>query len=133
MILIYTPSDGERLEWLYRPNKMMSAEREVMERLTGKDFSAVTQGVVEGNALARRVLLYVFLRRAHPTIRFDDVDFAWDELEVEFTREEFAEMLKHGDQVDPKDRAEWAERMTAEMEKARSDESVGKAQAPSGA
>jgi hypothetical protein len=45
-------------------------------------------GVLRGNALCRRALLHVLLKRQHPTISFDDVDFCWDELTVEMTKGE---------------------------------------------
>ncbi|WP_340376441.1 hypothetical protein U5640_15840 [Streptomyces sp. SS7] len=70
----------------------MSAEREMLERKTGKDFSDFTTAVLAGNSLCRRALLYMFLKRQHPSIKWDDVDFAWDELKLEYSRQELAKM-----------------------------------------
>lgn len=92
MYVIYKPSDGDEQVWEYDPNKLMCAEREVIEKRTGMRFADWTEEVVQGGSLARRALLYVMLKRTHPTIKWDDVDFAWDQLDVEFSREEFLEI-----------------------------------------
>ncbi|MET8297394.1 hypothetical protein ABZW02_25550 [Streptomyces sp. NPDC005180] len=89
MYLIYQPEgNDEPTRWTYNPKRLMSAEREALEKLTGRDFSDFTQAVLKGNALCRRALLFIFLKRDHPTTKFADVDFAWDELSLEHTRGE---------------------------------------------
>lgn len=89
MYLVYQPEGSDEPQrWPYQPTKLMSAERERLERLTGRDFSEFTQAVIKGNSLCRRALLYVFLKRTHPTTRFEDVDYAWDELRLEHSKAE---------------------------------------------
>lgn len=89
MYLVYQPEGSdEPRRWTYNPRRMMSAEREKIEKLTGRDWSEFTQAVMKGNSLCRRALLFVFLKREHPTTRFEDVDFAWEELRLEHTRGE---------------------------------------------
>lgn len=85
MKVTYSPEDGDEQVFDYNPNKLMSAEREALEKRTGKPFSDFAMGVLRGDALCRRALLHVLLKRKHPTIRFEDVDFLWDELKVEMT------------------------------------------------
>lgn len=93
MYLTYRPEGSdEPTRWKYEPLKLMSVEREKLEQLTGRDFTDFTKGVVAGNSLCRRALLFVFLKREHPTTRFADVDFAWDELELEYSRAELEEI-----------------------------------------
>ncbi|MBL7624680.1 MULTISPECIES: hypothetical protein [unclassified Frankia] len=70
----------------------MSAEREIIERRFGGTYGAWAKAVVEGSSLARRILLWVLLKRTHPTVKYDDVDFAWDELRVEHSRQELGEI-----------------------------------------
>jgi hypothetical protein len=84
----YSPEDSEPQVFDYNPNKLMSAEREALETRTGMSFNDFAMGVLKGNALCRRALLHVLLKRQHPTLRFDDVDFCWDELTVEMTKGE---------------------------------------------
>ncbi|MFE2243913.1 hypothetical protein ACFXCU_30940 [Streptomyces virginiae] len=89
MYLVYQPDGSdEPKRWAYNPRRIMSAEREKIEKLTGRDWSDFTQAVMKGNSLCRRALLFVFLKREHPTTRFEDVDFAWEELRLEHTRGE---------------------------------------------
>jgi len=64
----------------------------MLERRTGRNFSEFTQDVVKGNSLCRRALLFLYLKRDHPTTKFEDVDFAWDELRLEYSRSEYLEM-----------------------------------------
>ncbi|UJV41628.1 hypothetical protein [Streptomyces sp. AMCC400023] len=85
MKVTYSPEDGDEQVFDYNPNKLMSAEREVLEKRTGMAFGTFAMGVLRGNALCRRALLHVLLKRQHPTLRFEDVDFLWDELTVEMT------------------------------------------------
>lgn len=94
MYLIYQPEGSdEPKRWKYKPNKLMSVEREMLERRTGKNFSEFTQAVLQGSSLCRRALLFLFLKRDHPTAtRWEDVDFAWDELTLEYSRQEYQAM-----------------------------------------
>jgi hypothetical protein len=92
--LVYQPEGSdEPTRWPYNPRKLMSAEREAIEKRTGQPFAEFTKAVIQGSSLARRALLWVMLKRDHPTTKFDDVDFAWDELRLEYSRQEYAQMI----------------------------------------
>lgn len=103
MYLVYKPEgSGEPKRWKYQPKKLMSAEREMLERRTGKNFSEFTVDVQKGSSQCRRALLYMYLKREHPGVRYEDVDFAWDELTLEHSRGELIEMRKSAvDTVSP--------------------------------
>ncbi|MFD4660838.1 hypothetical protein ACFWP2_35075 [Kitasatospora sp. NPDC058444] len=104
MYLVYEPEGSDEPQrWKYQPTKLMSAERERLEKLTGRDFSAFTQAVLAGNSLARRALLFIFLKRQHPATRFDDVDFAWDELRLELSRAELEQVREQAAETAPAD------------------------------
>lgn len=93
MYLVYSPEGtDEPKRWKYSPKKLMSVERETLERRTERNFSQFTVDVVKGNSLCRRALLHMFLKRDHEKIRFEDVDFAWDELTLEYSRGELIQM-----------------------------------------
>lgn len=94
MFLVYKPEGSqEATRWRYNPRKMMSAERENIERLTGRNWSEFTKEVVAGSSLCRRALLFTFLKRDHPSaVKFDDVDFAWDELSLEYSKGELVQL-----------------------------------------
>ncbi|MGW1796952.1 hypothetical protein ACWCQN_13295 [Streptomyces sp. NPDC001984] len=89
MYLVYKPEGSEEPKrWKYQPKRLMSAEREMLEKYTGRDFTDFSQAVLKGNSKCRRALLYLFQKREHPTLKFDDVDFAWDELDLEHSKGE---------------------------------------------
>ncbi|MET9411270.1 hypothetical protein ABZX90_36835 [Streptomyces sp. NPDC002935] len=89
MYLVYQrEGDTEPKRWRYNPNKLMSPEREMLERRTGKNFTEFTVDVQKGNSQCRRALLFMFLKREHPGVKYDDVDFAWDELTLEMSKGE---------------------------------------------
>ncbi|MFF3346075.1 hypothetical protein [Streptomyces sp. NPDC002779] len=93
MFLVYSPEGSEEPKrWKYNPRKIMSAEREWIERRTERNWSEFTKDVVQGSSLCRRALLYTFLKREHPQVRWEDVDFAWDELKLEYTKGELIEL-----------------------------------------
>lgn len=90
MKLIYTPDDGERQEWVYKPGKLRAGDAELLERRTNMSWGDFNQALARGSILPRRALLWYFLRQTHATLRFEDVDFALDELSLEFDRQEWA-------------------------------------------
>jgi hypothetical protein len=90
MYLIYQPEGSDEPQrFKYNPRKLMSAEREALERRTGKDFSDFTASVLSGNSVCRRALLHMFLKRVHGVVKYEDVDFAWDELKLEYSKQEY--------------------------------------------
>ncbi|MFG2899523.1 hypothetical protein ACGFZH_20880 [Streptomyces zaomyceticus] len=93
MYLVYQPEgQTEPTRWRYNPRRLMTVERETIERLTGKNFSEFTGAVLQGNSSCRRALLYTFLRRDHPKIKYEDVEFFWDELKLEYSKQEWEGM-----------------------------------------
>lgn len=90
MFLVYKPEDGEEQRWEYRPGRLRVMEMEAIEKHTGglayaTEFKAQ---LLKGQTAARRALLWTFLRRQHPTLKFADVDFFDDELQLERTKGE---------------------------------------------
>ncbi|WP_326597747.1 hypothetical protein [Streptomyces sp. NBC_01803] len=102
MYLVHHPEGQEEpTRYKYLPRKLRAVDREELERRSGMNFAEFTQAVVQGNALCRRALLFMFQRRDHPSLRFDDVDFAWDELKLEYSRGELAKMREGIEQSVP--------------------------------
>lgn len=93
MYLIYKPADGDEQRWKYSPKRgIVTPERELIERLTDRNWSLFAKDVVQGNSLCRRALLFIFLKRQHPTLKFADVAFEWDELTLEYSKGELIMM-----------------------------------------
>ncbi|MDX2679297.1 hypothetical protein [Streptomyces soliscabiei] len=133
MYLVYKPEGSdEPKRWKYQPKKLMSAEREMLEKYTGRDFTDFSQAVLKGNAKCRRALLYLYLKREHPTLKFDDVDFAWDELTLEHSKGELQLMREQlSDTVPPEQLDSVRAKLDEEIAEAYEDpDEEGKAQLP---
>jgi hypothetical protein len=128
--LVYEPEGAEEPQrFQYKPQKLMSAEREALERRSRLDFADFTKGVLNGNAVCRRALLWVMLKRQHPTTKYEDVDFAWDELRLEYSKQEYELMrdnLIEAGNADP----EQIDQLNREIATAIDEESEGKALPP---
>lgn len=129
MYLVYEPDGGEEQRFQYKPQKLMSAEREALERRSRMDFTDFTKGVLNGNAVCRRALLWVLRKREHPTLKFEDVDFAWDELRLEYSKQEYElmrdQLIENGN-ADP----EQIDQINREIASAIDEDSEGKALPP---
>lgn len=133
MYLVYSPEGSEEPKrWRYQPKKLMSAEREMLERRTGKNFSEFSQAVLQGNSQCRRALLFMYLKREHPGIRYEDVDFAWDELVLEHSKGELRAMREQVIDTVPAEQLDKVlEKLDEEIAEAFDDpEEQGKAQLP---
>ncbi|MGW3724142.1 hypothetical protein [Streptomyces sp. NPDC000851] len=133
MYLVYSPEGSdEPKRFKYNPRKIMSVERENIERLTSRNWSDFTKEVVQGSSLCRRALLFTFLKRDHPTLKFDDVDFAWDELELEYSKAELVNLRATvADNATGDQRAAVLAKLDAEIAEAFEDpDDEGKAQLP---
>ncbi|MFB7473979.1 hypothetical protein [Kitasatospora sp. NPDC056184] len=133
MYLVYHPAgQDEPTRWKYDPNKLMSPEQELLEKLTGLTYAEVTKGVIKGSALCRRALLFVYLKRSHPTMRFADVSFAWDEVRTEFSRAELEQMRDDYDEKMPAgdEKTATLAQMAEEIAGAYEEPSEGKAPPP---
>lgn len=133
MYLVYKPEGSdEPKRWRYQPRKLMSAEREMLEKRTGKNFTEFTVDVQKGNSQCRRALLFMYLKREHPGIRYEDVDFAWDELTLEHSKGELREMRNQvEDTVPAEQRDAVLAKLDEEIEQAFEDpEEEGKASLP---
>lgn len=133
MYLIYSPEgQDEPTRWKYNPRKIMSAEREWIERRTDRNWSEFTKDVIQGSSLCRRALLFVYLKREHPTVKWDDVDFAWDELKLEYSKAELIELRSTvAESVSGDEGAAVLEKLDAEIVDAFEDpEDEGKARLP---
>jgi hypothetical protein len=104
MFLIYHPEGSEEpTKFNYQPKKLMSAEREMLEKLSGLTYEKFYSALIEGSSVCRRALLFIFLKRNAPKTRYEDVDFAWGEVELQFSRQELLEFKKGLESLPPSD------------------------------
>lgn len=107
MKLIYTPENGARAEWTFKLGRLLNVEAEEIEKRTGMTFTAWKAAVQSGSMLAMHALLFVLLRRDQPRLAWDQVQFADEDVELEYDLDEtiaLRDSLKaqlEGDTLDP--------------------------------
>lgn len=92
MILTYAPADGDAQHFVFKPDDMLNHEAEAIEKRTAWSWAEFLEQVQKNSTLARRALLWTFLRRTHPTIRFEDLSFRQSEVELAFDVDEMTAM-----------------------------------------
>lgn len=101
MYLRYQPEgSSEPTIYKYDPKKMMSAEREALEKKTGLTYEQFHTKLVEGSSVCRRALLWVMIKRTAAGTRYEDVDFAWGECELGLYKHEIEDMTKAVEDAD---------------------------------
>lgn len=91
MFLIYKPEGQPEQRWHYQPGRVHSGEMILLERETGLKYGQeFKQALMQGGTLARQGLLWLFLHRDHPSLRFADVGFFDDELVLEQDKDELS-------------------------------------------
>jgi hypothetical protein len=107
--IIYSPRDGERREWTWKPSELPSHEAELIEDAMDLPYQAFVAKWLSGSTRARRALLWVLLRRDVPALEFGQVRFLLDELGDDFDDDEVAAMrarlAENADSDDPVEQA----------------------------
>jgi hypothetical protein len=88
VIIRYVEDGTERVWDNFKPDRMMSPEAEVIEKITGMSFSEWGQALLNGRVLAGRALVFVLKKREEPTLRFRDVAFPVGDLKVDLDEDE---------------------------------------------
>lgn len=94
MKFTYTPDGGDPRSWDFRPGKMLNVEAEECERLFGDTFQVFGQAFMSGSMKAYHVLLYVFLHRNSPGLKYEQVQFTNDEISVDFDPDEHLRIVE---------------------------------------
>ena len=112
---IYKPEGVEPKSWDFDPSKLMNPEAEAIERHTGMTFVEWVQSLGKSSMLALHGLLFVFLKREIPTLKWDDVQFSISEVDLEMSDEESAEALAqievrmaNGESLSEEEKTLWA-------------------------
>lgn len=74
MKLIYTPSEGERQEWTYDPNRMTIGEVVKIEDTSDQTLEEFMDKVSRGSFKNLRVLFWLMMRRSEPSVALTDLD-----------------------------------------------------------
>lgn len=95
MKFVYSPEGEPVQSWTYNPRKVRASEAEMLERRVNMPWDQFNQQLAQGSVLCRRALLWHFLTKTHPTLKFEDVDFAIGELTLKYDRSEYALIRKN--------------------------------------
>jgi hypothetical protein len=90
--IIYTPADGDEQRWDWEPKQVRARDAELIETKADATWDEFQMQLLGGRMRARRVLLWFLLRKDHPTLKLDDVDFAVGEVKAEHTVGELQEL-----------------------------------------
>ena len=95
MILTYTPDDGpaQSFDLSCPPDRLMSTEARVIEKNTGMNYDQIKHAMKAGNQTAIGAVLFVLQKRTHPPLKWDDFDFAADDVEVVLDKTEVQELI----------------------------------------
>lgn len=99
MFVTYHPEgSSEPTKWTFVPGRVRNSRSSMIEKMYGKTSGAKATfemwklDVQQGSAAARHVLLWHLQSLEHHTLKLEDVDFAEEELVVEFSKAELEEM-----------------------------------------
>lgn len=93
MKFIYKPEGAEPREWDFKPERLMNAESEAIERVSEMLYPEWTDAVMRGSTTAVHALLWVFLKRSDPTRTYNSVTFCPADYDIVFDDEEKAEYV----------------------------------------
>lgn len=125
--------DGDesgKQKWEFRPGKVRSSRAAMMEKLLRKlggeprTYEQFKADVVTGSSVARRVMLWHLLSLEHPTIRVEDVDPLDEEVLVEHSKQELADLrasLEKSNTLDEATKALMLEQVDLQIETAEDD------------
>jgi len=93
MFFTYTPDDGDEQQWEFVPSEVLADEGEAAEKAYGQAWDLFLVDVFKGSMRARRTLLWMLMRREHPSLSYVDTpNFKAGEVLVELDRAELQEM-----------------------------------------
>jgi hypothetical protein len=91
--VIYTPEGADPREWDFDPGKMHDVEAIEIEKRTGLTYAEFGERFLKGSILAKKALLFVLMRRSIPTLKWDELQFTVEEVNVEFDADEKTKMV----------------------------------------
>lgn len=92
-LFVQREGDAAPATYNYNPKKLMSPECEAIEKKTGLTFEQFHVKLLEGSTSCRRALLWMFTKRENPGVRYEDVAFAYGEVELRYHKHELESMI----------------------------------------
>lgn len=109
MLITYTPADGEKREFEFRPGKLGNLDAEAIEDATGWTYAAFGERFLAGSMKAARAVLWICLRaeQGQHRLKFSEVSFTADELSIDYDAAEAAQLreaIEANPDIDPEQR-----------------------------
>lgn len=83
MKITHTPPDGPAQEWRFDMSRLMVAELDAIEKVTGlSGLIAFNEALNNWSASALRALIWIIQKRANPPLRYEAVDFAIADINI---------------------------------------------------
>lgn len=93
MKVTYAPDGAEPKVWTgVKKGRLMSPEAEAIERHTGMTLGQVFEALTDESMLALHGLLFVLLKRTIPTLKWDELVFCQDDVDLDVEADEKAEV-----------------------------------------
>ena len=92
--ITYKPDGAEPKVWKIPFGRFMSAERIVIERETGMTWAQLKGRLFDEDTAVIRAFLWVLLKRDIPTLKIDQVEFCEDDILLDATAEERAQLIE---------------------------------------
>ncbi|WP_412736966.1 hypothetical protein [Krasilnikovia sp. MM14-A1259] len=106
---MYKPDGQAERRWHVRLGRLPLPEMKMIQHAAGVKFGQFQQGLMAGGVDELQALLWVYLRREHPTLRVEDVKFVLDEVQLQQDKDEIAEEIRVLEEdlpdLDPAERA----------------------------
>jgi hypothetical protein len=101
MLLVFSPEDGGKQEFVFNPFELLSIEAELVEELGPWDsYDEFLLRLRKGNVRAKRALLWIMLKRQNPRLRFPELVVKVNELDLQPDQDEIRAALDSGNLTD---------------------------------
>jgi hypothetical protein len=133
MIITYTPDEGSPEEYDFNPGKLMSPEAEAIESVgdyAWDSFETFGAMFFKGNVRARRAALWIMKKRKNPRLKFDEVSFRANQVDVDYSpaeRKLLLEAMLQDPDLDPEQKANITQELGEETSVAYLEEKLGEA------
>lgn len=120
MYVIFRPADGDEQRYHFDADRVSNFEAESVERETGWTYSEWGDRLTRNSAIAMHALLWIVMRRVHPTLKYRDVAFDMSQVSVEPEPDELyaaRAAVADGTSLSDEQRAEQLQQIDAELEK----------------
>lgn len=93
MRFTYAPEGAEPKSWDFKPGKLMSVEAELIERTTKMTYAEWLDAFSSGSISAQHALLWVFMKRENPAVKYDEIQFCADDIQADPDDDEATQAL----------------------------------------